>query len=387
MVSDGDYQDLLTRVQFLENLIGTLRSNGLDAMVGQSALEFGNSQNRLSAIGYQSKVTSSVTDPPSISSTNSGVLFVKDFTNGATPGYPFAALFGSLITADDAMAATLVSKGNNNDNSEDYVRVYSVPGTDANSYVELAHWGAGLAAFQTLKLNLNGVALSNAWLRLHNDSGDGITGATAADGMIFYRSDLDVLRLRANGAWVSLATANDNAIATPYLLASSGVNVSTISTNTEQTMISVTIPANTIHFTNVYHALRITAGGTYLNNRGGTSTLRLKLKFGGTIYWDDTTAALADDATERAWKLDVIIAANSAGDSVESMFGRFTMSAVAAATVGDGDLQTVDAIDTTFYGAPAKDNTAAQVFAFTAQNSNSDNATKLIQTYYAIEVI
>lgn len=386
MVSDGEFADMQRRLQLLENRVGQWALNGLDSFDGLNALEFGPGTMRLSPTGIQIKRTSG--------SNEAGIVFVKDFNDSPLVTNPHVAVAGRYQSDFDGLYPTslgIFSANVDDGSGKEYSAGVSITGTsEKGSNIQLGASDADGTDSGHVTLYPRRLVLEDVWLQMYSTTSDPTDAASypLLGGSLFYRSDLGQVRLYNGSAWGSLSTLG-GATAYPsavYLLASSNSNVTNANDNTEKTYISVTIPARTIQGSdNVKHAIRITAGGTYLNNRGGTATLRLRIKFGGTTYWDDTTAALADSATETAWRLDCILTGN--GDSAESLFGRFTLGGLGAATTGDGDLQTLDRVATTFAGAPAKDNTADQVFAFTAQNSNADANTKLVQTYYSIEVI
>lgn len=143
----------------------------------------------------------------------------------------------------------------------------------------------------------------------------------------------------------------------------STTTVSVTNTTTETTLYSVTVPANTL---GTNHLLRVSIGGTYLNNTGLNHSIRLKIKYGAMTLYDDTTDSLGVDANNRGWRLELILAANAATNA-QKLLGRFAIGDLGAATAGTGDIGKVladqDAMGGPLYGTSAIDSTAAQTLA------------------------
>lgn len=133
-------------------------------------------------------------------------------------------------------------------------------------------------------------------------------------------------------------------------------------TTAETTIFSYAVPANEL---GTARKLRCEAGGDYLNNNAVSSTLRLRIKYGGTTIFDDTVAVSAFGATRRPWYLVFSLCANGSAGA-QSLFGFLLLGTAGGATAGIGDIDT-DEVETMgpFFGTAAIDSTQAQTLAVT----------------------
>lgn len=214
MPSDRDYAELLQRVQFLENRLGTWATNGLDAFDTLGALELGSTSGgpliRMTPDGFMSLLLAQA-------SQLWHWQFVRDMTN------PSPADGGATVTAsryslgsDGSYAAVLA------------LNSYAVSPTTAGTWrssvstytasvgTTLDEAGEQLTAYNAVLGDSVPVvvraAITSAGVRRIDLEADFLQFPTATadpttilDGAMTYRTDTDKLRLRANGAWVSLA--------------------------------------------------------------------------------------------------------------------------------------------------------------------------------------
>lgn len=141
-----------------------------------------------------------------------------------------------------------------------------------------------------------------------------------------------------------------------------------VSDNTEQTIYSKSIGASTLMLGGV---LRLTILGDYLNNSGGTRTLQVKVKFGSTTLYDDTTISIAV-AAERYPIFWQIFLANRGSDSSQ-WCGGLLMIGNRPATTGIGELATDEvAANAPIGGTATEVTTSAKTFSVTVTHSASN---------------
>jgi hypothetical protein len=157
-------------------------------------------------------------------------------------------------------------------------------------------------------------------------------------------------------------------------------------TAAETTLYSFSVPANVL---DTQKALRLKMWGDFLNTTGAGATVRVRVKFGATTHWDDTSGSLTTNATRHPWEMEVLIG-NQNATNVQAIGGRFLMSPVTA-NVGIGDLATIPASTTgavaSFYATGAIDTTAARTLEVTVQLSASSTNLSIRRQFAILEVL
>jgi hypothetical protein len=158
--------------------------------------------------------------------------------------------------------------------------------------------------------------------------------------------------------------------------------VDVTNTTTETTIFSYAVPANEL---GTARKLRCEMGGDYLNNNGVASTLRLRLKYGGTTIFDDIVAVSSVSATRRPWYLMLSLCANGAAGA-QSLFGFMLLGTAGGATAGLGDIDT-DEVESMapFFGTSAVDSTVSQTLEVTATWSTANAGLSLRRFHAGLE--
>jgi hypothetical protein len=119
------------------------------------------------------------------------------------------------------------------------------------------------------------------------------------------------------------------------------------------------VALNTLYSVNVPnadmngHALRLTLGGTYLNNSGGNSNLALRVELNGKAGYRAAGLVIAAAATSRAWKLVVEITARNT--TVQELLGHFSLSDATAPIAGVAPIAVTNLANNTFEATGAED--------------------------------
>jgi hypothetical protein len=200
---------------------------------------------------------------------------------------------------------------------------------------------------------------------------------TAANGQIRWNSDTRQFEGRDEGSWKSFSGVLDR----------SSTSQSVASSITETSIYSFSVPANIL---DTDKCVRLTILGDYLNNSASTSTLTLKLNFGGTTQWTDVSAAQTSDADLRAFHFEAMVC-NQNATNVQAIGGNAGLSNIATTTTGAGDLSTVITAATGFQtpisGIGAIDTTAARTIDFLITHSVNNANTRLRKQYALLEVL
>ena len=184
---------------------------------------------------------------------------------------------------------------------------------------------------------------------------------TAVNGMIRYNTDKGAIEGYSGGNWVMMAPG-------PVVLHKSSAQTQISSSNAENTAFSYTVPAN---FMGANGAIRVRIYGTLLNNTGNNRTVRLRLKFGGTTLYDDTSGNLGSSGNRRAFWIEFTIM-NAGATNSQKLAGFLTISANGAPTVGMGEVTNTNTLNSTVFGiASSADTTTDTDVEVTAQLSNS----------------
>lgn len=238
------------------------------------------------------------------------------------------------------------------------------------------------------------------------------TGAISLNGntTVTGTNTLTIAAFNANGVVVNDATGLLSSVApgtSGFVLTSNGTSwVSQIpqftvldktattltvsNTTTDTQLYGVTVPANTL---GTSHLIRVSIGGTYTNNSGATTNLRLRIRYGGTTIWDDTvgaTTGISTSGNNRAWRLDFTFAA--AGSTLlQEGYGSFIMGHAGGTNTGTGDAgQTTgssNGYEAAMYGGSVVDSTAAQTFEVRVVHGAANANISISRQYAMTELI
>ena len=129
-------------------------------------------------------------------------------------------------------------------------------------------------------------------------------------------------------------------------------------------------------------SLRLTLHGDTINNSGSNTTLAIKVSFGGTILWLDTSGTIAASANRRPFKLEVMIS-NINSASVQYATGYWLHGTAGGATNGLGDLSAAGQRETVFSGS-ATINTASDATVLVRATHGNSASTIDIRVQHAI---
>lgn len=172
-----------------------------------------------------------------------------------------------------------------------------------------------------------------------------------------------------------------------WLLAPGGwsnyVDINT--TNAFTNIISQSIPGGTL---GTSRALRVTVAGYYLNNTGAARGLALKILYGATTLWGDTSLATffpTSASTYPFFMTFLLYAKNST--STQILSGRVGMGLTTAGSIaGTGAFSDAEIVKMGFDGSASEDSTAAKTLAVQAQLSAS-SANLVLNVRSRVEIL
>jgi hypothetical protein len=134
-------------------------------------------------------------------------------------------------------------------------------------------------------------------------------------------------------------------------------------------------------------AIKIFAGGSYLNNSGANRQLRVVLALGPQTIWDPSMSdPMTGNTGRRGWHFFACIQAMGS-TGVQMTSGYFMINNPGTATVGLGKLNSTVEILAPFQGAGTTVNmTGSQVLAFSAQHSVAHALCSMKLEYARVEV-
>ena len=125
---------------------------------------------------------------------------------------------------------------------------------------------------------------------------------------------------------------------------------------TETSALSLSIPANCL---GTQGGLRAMIGGYYQNNSGAGDSIRIKVKFGGTVYQDDTIAGIPANAQSRSFFFETLLQNRGAATNLQGLVSHVNIGNVTTATAGFGSsLSAASYHDSYAYAFPGKDTAA-----------------------------
>lgn len=172
-------------------------------------------------------------------------------------------------------------------------------------------------------------------------------------------------------------------MAAPVVLNTDPVENDIVNTTTETNLFSYTVPANTLGST---HALRVNISSDYFNNSGADRTFILKIIYGTTTMYQDTSDVIAVLSSRRPVMIDFIFFPRNATNS-QGVAGMITISNTGLATTGFGDLVTDEVlVETPFVGAnAAEDSTTSLTLKVTITHSAADANVSLRKLFSSVE--
>jgi hypothetical protein len=157
-----------------------------------------------------------------------------------------------------------------------------------------------------------------------------------------------------------------------------------VSTAAETTLYSVTVPANAM---GTDRAVELDIIGDYFNNSGAGRTYTFKVKFGGTIIYQDASISITAAATRRPWVCTLLLA-NQGATNAQSGSGHLWIPPSTAPTTGTGAMSVTAAAPWCFLFADSTiDSTANQTFELTIQHSASNASLSLRRRYAAATLL
>lgn len=156
-------------------------------------------------------------------------------------------------------------------------------------------------------------------------------------------------------------------------------NVDTHSTNTEQTLMSVSIPANTLGTTNVVHFKMFISDFDHTDNVSDT----IRLKYGATTLAtiDITDTGAGNKSNLRGWIEGYLFAAGATNSQEGSISFSFGNSVIQNST--EDNLTVIGAAS----GTSAIDSTAAANLVVTAQHGSSSTTSGIVMAHYVVTKI
>ena len=203
----------------------------------------------------------------------------------------------------------------------------------------------------------------------------GPTGPTGADSTVPGPTGLSGPTGPTGDTGLTGATGPTGAAGAPVLnrvLAALNVASSTAETQ----VYGFTIDANKL---GTDKGVRVRFFGTYLNNSGSVRTLRIRVKLGGTILYDETvgTTILIPISVNRRGVVFDLQLFNAGAANSQKMGGRISISDSTGATAGvgslDRDTKNAEGLyEAAIFGTSAVDTTSNRLFEITVQHSASN---------------
>lgn len=182
----------------------------------------------------------------------------------------------------------------------------------------------------------------NEFFRAGNSLADSIVVGTSASAQVGIGDSPASGTLHVHGT--GYFNSGVSVSGTPVMLNKGGVRenrvVSTINSAAEADIINFTVPGSTFSSTNS-NTMDVMIGGTYSNTSGANRTLRLRIYYGATTLYNDTTGNIATStAGDRAWNFNLRLMPMSDPANYVYGIGTFVVGAAGATTAGQGDLGT-----------------------------------------------
>ena len=196
------------------------------------------------------------------------------------------------------------------------------------------------------------------------------------------------LRLKDTGLTAQIAPVWSNLSGILGMVGAKSGTTTTISNTTSETdLLNYSVSSNQIGSNGV---VRFKISGYLLQNQATSTTYTFKIKFGGTVMWEDATSSISQSAT----KLPFIIEGelyNKNATNAQGCSGRIMINDTSAAGVGIGaasdDEILVNANFDSEGSDTSKDTTTANTLTVTVTMSVADANTQTVVKNYIVEVI
>lgn len=199
---------------------------------------------------------------------------------------------------------------------------------------------------------------------------------TGVDGYIRHNTDIGAPEFYEN-AWTQFVGVIDRQV----------TQNDVVNTLTETSFYSFSVPANVL---DTQKMLRLTIYGDYLNNSGAGRTLTVRVKFGGTTYYNDVSGTLAASASRHPFRWEILVG-NRNATNVQSIGGYLSMGVAGGATTGIGDMGTfatnTTGLETPFYNDGAIDTTVAQTLEVTVKHSTNHASLSIRRQMAILEIM
>jgi len=218
-------------------------------------------------------------------------------------------------------------------------------------------------------------------------------GASGAASYVTMASDgsLSAERVLTAGNGVSITDGGTNStvtVAAKNRIATRLVTeLDIVSSTTETDLLAYTVPAGTL---GTDKALRVQILADHANSSGSARTFTLKIKFGATTMFSDTSCSIPSGATRRPITIEFILFAKNSVTS-QGVMGCVKTGHATVPTTGAGNFGSTDATDLavgTIQGANASENSAVgKTLSCTITNSFSASTVSFRRLYAVIEVL
>ena len=170
----------------------------------------------------------------------------------------------------------------------------------------------------------------------------------------------------------------------PYILERNTTGAEIVSSNTETSLVSFTIPANTLGTTRM---ARFLAWGKYTNNTGSNRTMNLVMKLGSTTLYKDGVVNVPTSTLPRAWRCMFDVVSMGATNAQEAS-GWMGLSQTGA-SVGEGDFDTPFAFGPMVSDSATvvEDTTGALVLDMRTQHNQNNAALSISFDYAHLEIV
>lgn len=329
------------------------------------------------AISDTAATTATTTAPTSVTLATPAVILstgssVLRGTDGATPT-GFTVRGGSGSGGNTAGAALTVKSGDSVGSGSGTTLTLS-PGavvTGSRGRVLATHDGPDTDELLALSTTGTNGAAVDLLVGTQNPSAAAIS---ASCGDLYHRDTGSLgekyIKSAGNGN-----TSGWHKVGNTTLFARSTVGQTVSGTLTETTIVNVTVPGGAMGSNGT---LRVHAQGTMVATTV-SSTVTIRIKFGGTTIYQDVTPTLVAGNAARAWVIDVTLV-NTNNTSSQAGGGRVSISAPTVATTGVGALATADTGGAVRLGTAAIDTTSDQSFLITVEHSSNSAGTSTVRT-------
>lgn len=150
---------------------------------------------------------------------------------------------------------------------------------------------------------------------------------------------------------------------------------------TKTAMFTYTVPANLL---GINRSIRVTIGGTSLQNTGSNKTITAFVDFGGTTMWQDAWSTYATNASRYGWNAQFHLL-NDGTASAQVVSGMVSIHA--AGTSGRGNLGSGGDWVQGFDGTAAIDTTADRTLNFQIQLGTADANYDFIRNFTIVELL